>query len=108
MWPVMPGPRAMAASVMESVSGRSTRRPRLVQQQDARLGRQRAREGETSALIRGEAGWSGVARVRQAESCGDGGDAPLELVAVDPLLLETEGHVLRHRHVRPQRALVKD
>jgi hypothetical protein len=83
-------------------------RERLVQQQHARLRRQRARQRQSSPLLEGEVRWPPVWHGGKAEPAEHGFDAPCDVVRTHALLLETEGDVLPHAHVSPERALLED
>ena len=81
---------------------------RLVEQQHARFHRQRAGERQAPALGQLERGRPALGTIREPQAAEHERHAALDVDDAHPLLLEPEGHVLAHRHVPPQRALLED
>ena len=75
----------------------------LVEQQQFRLDRDGARERDALLLSAGKLRRAALAEPGQSDEFKGGGDTRADLGAGDPLFLEPERDIARHRHVRPQR-----
>ncbi len=80
---------------------------RLVEQQDLRLDRESARDRHALLLAPGKL--AGAARLEPGElhQLEHGRHLAPDVVARQPALLQPERHVLRDRHVRPQRVVLE-
>jgi hypothetical protein len=81
---------------------------RLVQQEHGRLHHDGAREGHPLLLAARQLCRVPVGELTQAHHVEDAGHARAHLVAREAAHLEAEGHVLGHRHVRPDGVALED